>query len=444
MRQAIFEPLGGIAPSGRNDWITRLKPVSEKPLKSCLLPTSVARAEALLSPGAVSWAASVADANTARIIDAVPEFGGGKNPYDVLRRGAESLIVRVLIHLRSPGLEAIMTSEATSSIRDMVRRGISYDHILRGVHMTQADLTDALFAASRNLISLEQSGEVLASISRNPFEFFDLFGDELADVHRYQLELWQNSGDARRTEAAREFLAGSADVSEIEAVARYRIRQRHHVAIILSSVDPGGHDQSDELFRRAREVLESFGCSAYFLAPTSLSSVMAWGSAVDSGDLRIKRPPVVGNHILVAGAPGFGEYGFRSSNAEAAATLALLAHRKAPRPDCVLFGDVEVPALMAADFGLLRQFVRRHLGGLMSESQYTADIRRTVMEYLSTDRSLLRASKRLHVSRNTVTYRLKRAEEYLGHPVGFEQHALHTALIVSDLLGSVVLRQDGV
>ncbi|WP_155854530.1 PucR family transcriptional regulator [Arthrobacter sp. MA-N2] len=430
------------AQTGRTEWITRLQPAPGQPAASILLPASVGRAEALLGPTAGRWAASIAQDNTARIINVLPEFGGGKKPYEVLRLGVESLIVRVLIHLHSPGHEEVMTAEADSSVREMVRRGISYDHILRALHMTQADLTDALYAACRDLIGAERSGEELATASRELFEFFDAFGDELAKSYRLELEHWQRTGEAQRADIARGLLDGTVGVAEAEAAVGYRIRDRHHIAVVVATTESLVHDRIDALSRQARDILESFGCTAQFLAPTGLGRVMAWGSAPDPADLKIIRPPVQADHVVTVGTITSGEDGFRSSHAEAMAVLRLLTHREHVRPDSVVFADVEVAALMSSDLDLLRRFVGRHLDGLSEDSAYMRDIRRSIQEYLNTDRSLARAAERLHVSRNTITYRLKRAEEILGHPIGSDHHALHTALIISGLLGEVVLRRQ--
>jgi hypothetical protein len=48
-------------------------------------------------------------------------------------------------------------------------------------------------------------------------------------------------------------------------------------------------------------------------------------------------------------------------------------------------------------------------------------------------------AQRLHVARGTVTYRVKRAQEVLGHDVDDRRFDLHAALAVAEELGDAVL-----
>jgi DNA-binding PucR family transcriptional regulator len=54
----------------------------------------------------------------------------------------------------------------------------------------------------------------------------------------------------------------------------------------------------------------------------------------------------------------------------------------------------------------------------------------------------MRAAKELYVHQNTVTYRVKRAEELLGRGVSEEPLELMCALILADTLGPAVLLED--
>ncbi|WP_179220312.1 CdaR family transcriptional regulator [Rhodococcus sp. NCIMB 12038] len=353
--------------------------------------------------------------------------------------GVESLIDRVLFRLRDMDPETIITVEATTSIREMVRRGIHYDRILRAVHMTQADLTDSLYQACRKVLPAGQVGEQMTFVSSELFRFFDQFSHELAENYRLEQSAWEHSGDATRAEVARGLLEGTVTSLQAEDRTGYRITERHHVALVLGSTALIVNDRIEAVADRARRILEGIGCTAQLIAPSGYGRLWAWGSVVDSADLRLTRPPVAPDVLVAVGTAGLGRKGFGDSHAEALAVLRLLTLRDPSVPDSLLFSEVEVPALMSQDQGMLTRFVRRHLGALAEDSAYMAELRTSLLQYLNTERSLLRTAKRLHVARNTVTYRIKRAEKILGGPVETDHHALHTALMISDLLGTVVL-----
>jgi DNA-binding PucR family transcriptional regulator len=101
---------------------------------------------------------------------------------------------------------------------------------------------------------------------------------------------------------------------------------------------------------------------------------------------------------------------------------------------------VAVVALLAGDLDAAGEFVRRQLGGLADRSAPMAALRTTLHHYLDAERSLVDVAGRLHVARGTVTYRVRRAQEVLGHDVDDHRFELRTALVLAEELGDAVLR----
>ena len=66
-------------------------------------------------------------------------------------------------------------------------------------------------------------------------------------------------------------------------------------------------------------------------------------------------------------------------------------------------------------------------------------LRETVLAFLGHGGSGTRAAKDLHVHQNTVTYRVKRAEELLGRRVSDDPIELTCALTLAAVLGPAVL-----
>ena len=69
-----------------------------------------------------------------------------------------------------------------------------------------------------------------------------------------------------------------------------------------------------------------------------------------------------------------------------------------------------------------------------------ARLRDTLLVFLQTGGSYKTTAERLTLHKNTVQYRIHKAEESLGRPVGENQHDVELALRASCWLGSSVLR----
>ena len=100
-------------------------------------------------------------------------------------------------------------------------------------------------------------------------------------------------------------------------------------------------------------------------------------------------------------------------------------------------------ALMADSIGLLRAWVIETLGALADDDDHTARLRRTLGVFLHENRSYKVTAERLTLHKNTVQYRIRRAGESLGRPLGEDHLQLELALLASEWLGPAVLRRAG-
>jgi DNA-binding PucR family transcriptional regulator len=69
-------------------------------------------------------------------------------------------------------------------------------------------------------------------------------------------------------------------------------------------------------------------------------------------------------------------------------------------------------------------------------------LRDTVLAFLASGGSATRVAKELYVHQNTVAYRVKRAEELLGHKVSESPIELTCALKLAAVLGPAVLADE--
>ena len=63
-------------------------------------------------------------------------------------------------------------------------------------------------------------------------------------------------------------------------------------------------------------------------------------------------------------------------------------------------------------------------------SANTAALRATLKSYLDNERSLAASAAQLHIAKNTVLYRVRKAEQLLGRPLHQDRLRLSVALFV--------------
>jgi DNA-binding PucR family transcriptional regulator len=98
---------------------------------------------------------------------------------------------------------------------------------------------------------------------------------------------------------------------------------------------------------------------------------------------------------------------------------------------------------MAGSIDLLRAWVIETLGALADDDEPTARLRGTLGVFLHENRSYKATAERLTLHKNTVQYRIRKAEESLGRSVSEDRLHLEVALLASEWLGPAVLRQAG-
>jgi hypothetical protein len=128
-------------------------------------------------------------------------------------------------------------------------------------------------------------------------------------------------------------------------------------------------------------------------------------------------------------------------------TQALDYHVDRPLLAAIIQGEVEsegaggsrlealADAMAHEDPDAIADFMRRELGGLLADDPTTRRIRESVLVWLREGGSSTRAAARLHTHKNTVRYRLQRAEELLGHPPGEDRLGLELALTLIERIG---------
>jgi hypothetical protein len=141
------------------------------------------------------------------------------------------------------------------------------------------------------------------------------------------------------------------------------------------------------------------------------------------------------------GNPGAGLAGFRRTHrqAQGAQAVALAAGPSGQR--LTSFAEVAPLALMASSVELLRAWVHETLGPLATDDDHYARLRDTLRVFLQENGSFEATAERLILHKNSVQYRVRKAEDALGHPVGERRLQVELALLASQWLGPAVLHR---
>ena len=276
--------------------------------------------------------------------------------------------------------------------------------------------------------------------------YIDRVSEEVAAVYAAEQGTWVRNLSVARTSRVRALLNGDrVDVDGSEAILGYRLRQ-HHVGVVcwLDDAESGGAALT-RLDRAVAGVAHRAGCEARpVFVPQDDACAWAWlplgardtftPPAPDDTD-----PPADRGIRFAFGAVGAGLPGFRRTHRQALGAHAVaLAAGPAGRPT-TSFDDVAPLALMTGSIELLRDWVVDTLGPLSGDDQQSARLRDTLRVFLRENGSYKATAERLSLHKNSVQYRIRKAEEALAHPVDRHRLSVEVALLAAHWLGGAVL-----
>jgi DNA-binding PucR family transcriptional regulator len=364
-------------------------------------------------------------------VDADPELRGSTyaSTESVLRLLAD------LSRSSLPPQEAAPPPAAVDYAREFVRRGLPLDSLLRAYHIGQATFFRRWSEKARAEIADPQ--ELLEAVELGASWTFDYI-EKLSGglVHRYgeERERWVRSAAALRAQVVDTLLTG--EPIDVDTAARrlgYELDRSHEAFVVWSDEwSDDGEQALATLERAALEVVGSVGAGPALLVPRARLCLAGWigwrgDRTFDTEPRQLDRQafPAV---LAAFGSPDRGVSGFGRSHREAmhARRVAQLTGR---RPGSVTrYDDVALAALASADVGHAREFVATELGALASGDDQARRLAATLRVYLEENMSPLHASQRLGVHENTITNRIRAAQELLPHPIEQRAPELQVAL----------------
>jgi DNA-binding PucR family transcriptional regulator len=383
----------------------------------------------------------------AAVLGAVPALSAEADIRLALERSTEANLSDILALLAEPALpvDTGVPPEALALATALVRRGVDPGDLVHAYLVGQnelwrawmEELTERLPAGTPLIIALELSSARI--FTRADF----LVAQLMRHIDRERVR-WMGGALARRTELVRELLAGEEqDVTEASRALGYDIDRCVLAAVLWDAgtgEDPGA--RHDGLEAQATCIARAAGVArALTLAPGE-ACLWAWVAAPDVPDLAHVEAELAQSlregQGVALGTPAAGLEGFRVGHAEA--VQARRISELGGRTGVVRYDQVEAIALLSDDLDRLARFVHRTLGRLADDDDATARLRETLLAWLAEGGNARRAAERVHAHKNTVLYRLQRAQQILGRPLDEGRGDLELALNAIDRLGSRLRR----
>jgi DNA-binding PucR family transcriptional regulator len=334
---------------------------------------------------------------------------------------------------------------AVEYARRLAQRGTPLTTLLRTYRLGHARFSDWLL---KELGQHADDARVISaatlSMSRIVAAYIDQTSEEMVAAYTQQREHWLRSQNAAPAARVRKLLAGDrSDMRAAEATLGYRLRQYHVGTVCWVDDASGTADGLTRLERAVGQVAVQASCAGdpVFL-PRDESSAWAWlplGIRDRFDSVEASTANVSADIHFAFGDPAKGPGGFCLTylQATAAESVALAARPTSPR--VLTFTEVAPVAMMLGSSELLRGWVRSTLAGLATDDDHHARLRNTLLVFLQCGGSYKATAERLVLHKNTVQYRIRKAEESLGRDVAENRHDVELALRVSQWLGAAVL-----
>jgi hypothetical protein len=381
------------------------------------------------------------------ILREIPELRADKPVLALLTSSVHSNVGTCLqIMQHQIDLSAVQApAAALEYARRRAQRGTPLTALLRAYRLGHTCFSDwVLKELAQQADDAQMITATTLSMSKIVAGYVDQTSEEIVAAYTRERENWLRNRSAAQAARIRDLLSGERiNVSTTEATLGYRLRQ-YHVGVVSWADDTAAAvDNITRLERAISHVVGKAGCSGdpIFL-PRDVSTAWAWLplGIRDTFDAAGESTVGVDGDIHFAfGDAAKGITGFRVTHRQAVAAQAVALAAGSP-PRAVAFSEVAPVAMMLGSADLLRAWVLSTLAGLAADDEHHARLRETLLIFLQSGGSYKTTAERLMLHKNTVQYRIRKAEESLGRPVSENRQDVELALQASHWLGSSVLQ----
>jgi hypothetical protein len=356
--------------------------------------------------------------------------------------------VQTALHILTHALDPLDVDAPLAAItyaRRLAQRDIPLTALLRAYRLGQERFLALALNVAAGIDSPEVA-EIMIDLVHVTSTYVDRVSEQVGAAYTRERERWVQERDVIKRHWVSQILSGKpVDLARIEIALGYPL-SAHHIAAEVWTEELPSDGQVVATFNSAAACLARVFRSSgpALLVCTDESSAQIWAAVGESGGAGAEQ---LGSEVnkaglsvrMAVGTIDFGPMGFRRSarNASRAKRLALSAGTASPK--VVEFERVAPVALLTQDEGDLGDFVGRTLGGLVAVEAKGESLREALLSFLRNNRSYAATAKELHVHRNTVQYRVRKAVDAYGRPLDGDLLGLRLALEVAHWRGSDLL-----
>jgi len=356
--------------------------------------------------------------------------------------------VATVLHVLQHGIDPERVEAPAAAIeyaRRLAQRGVPMVALVRAYRIGQARFLQWCFDELGSGVSDDPvRAEAARRMTERSFVYIDRVSEQVISIYEHERDRWLNNRATVRAARVRAILAGhDVDLDLSESTIGYRLRRRHLGLVVWVREPTRGDDDLVLLERTATMIAQGAGCRARPLfIPCDEASAWVWLplQAGDSPADGVAAATPEGPVRVALGEPADGIDGFRSTHRQALlAQMVALAAGPAGRL-VTSFADIRPIALMASDVGAVRAWVLDTLGELTVDDEQHERLRTTLRVFFSTGGSYTATAERLMMHKNTVLYRVNRAEEIRGRSFQDDRLGVELALLACEQLGATVLQ----
>ena len=332
--------------------------------------------------------------------------------------------------------------------RRLAQQGVPLTTMLRAYRLGQAALVQHVMAeiAAHGLPG-DQVAAASMALSSFGFTFIDTVSEQVVVAYQVERDAWLRQRNATRLAKVRAVLAGQlTEPAEIEKALGFGLGGRLIGAVVWTDQESADGDRIANLEKQVAALAAALGAAprAVLTVAPDDATLWAWfpltaNVEVDAVVSRLAEHTPTMRAALGAVASGVDGFRVTHQQARQAQALATFADTSTVQP-VLATAQLGPLALVASDVAGVRAWVHEVLGALADDDEAAARLRETVWAYLSSGSSPNSAAAELHLHKNTIQYRIRKAEEARGRPFDDGRLDVEVALLACRVLGATVLR----